>query len=148
MSIDPNKAFGMKATNKSYTLEFKRDVVTGTTEVTAIDHETPKMSVSQRLAAAWQILTGKATLGEFVFPMRLRNSDFYHMSYVYRPEKKVEQPIIYGETNSLASADGSTEKKLKALANSPKTGTPRTNAPKKPRKPKEPITGSTQKTEL
>jgi len=90
MSIDPNKSFGMKATNRSYTLEFKRDAVRGTTEVTAVDMESPKMGFGERLRTAWSILTGKKTVGEQVFPIHLRNSDFYHLSYIYRPKEAVK----------------------------------------------------------
>lgn len=93
MSIDPNKAFGMKATNKSYTLEFRRED-NGTTELTATDLETVKMSFAERFSAAWAILTGKKRIGELVFPIRLRNTDFYHLSFIYRPEKKAaEKPV-------------------------------------------------------
>lgn len=93
MSIDPNKAFGMKATNKSYTLEFRRED-NGTTELTATDMESLKMSFAERFSAAWAILTGKKRIGELVFPIRLRNTDFYHLSFIYRPEKKVaDKPV-------------------------------------------------------
>ena len=86
MSIDPNKAFGMKAVNKAYTLEFRAEG--GMTELSVTDMETAKMSVSQRLGTAWAILTGKKTVGELASPIRLRNADFYHLSFIYRPDKE------------------------------------------------------------
>lgn len=127
MSIDPNKAFGMKATNRSYTLEFKRDAVRGTTEVSAVDMETPKMSFGQRFGAAWKIITGKNTIGDQVFPLYLRNSDFYHMSYIYRPKENVAEKT----TEVQAGAAVSTEKQKR----SPKTVKPNSSEKKNLVKP-------------
>jgi hypothetical protein len=139
MSIDPNKAFGMKATNRSYTLEFKRDAVRGTTEVSAVDMETPKMSFGQRLGAAWAILTGKKTIGDQVFPLSLRNSDFYHMSYIYRPKETVAEKSV----EVHASTPVSTEKKKRGpkapKANSSETSkTEKSTASKTRRGPSRP----------
>lgn len=92
MSIDPNKSFAMKATNRLYTLEFKKDT-SGSTEITAVDSETPALSFGKRLAIAWAILTGQKSLGECVFPIRLRNTDLYNMSYIHRPDKVVERIV-------------------------------------------------------
>jgi len=136
MSIDPNKAFGMKACNKAYTLEFKRDGINGTTEISATDAETSRMSFGQRFNAAWRILTGKTSIGEMVFPIRLRNSDFYHMSYIYRPEKKAENVVETKVTKTPAEGKKpATEKAAKA---------PSATA-KKPRKPKT-VTSETTET--
>jgi hypothetical protein len=119
MSIDPNKAFGMKATNSAYTLEFSRDSSTGITRVTAVDMESPKMTFSQRLKVAIAILFGKANIGDLVFPLSLRNSDFYHMSYIYRPEKKVEVKAV-----------PPTESEVPAKPKAKKPGRPKTKKPK------------------
>jgi len=129
MSIDPNKAFGMKATNRLYTIEFKRDAVNGTTEVTAVDNETRTLSFTQRFKAAWAILTGKVSFGELVFPLRLRNTDLYHMSYLHRPDKVAKtEPVTSEATASKANA----QPKVKTEAQS--------KAPRKPRAPKAPKT--------
>jgi hypothetical protein len=129
MSIDPNKAFGMKATNRSYTLEFKRDAVRGTTEVSAVDMETPKMGFGERLSAAWAILTGKKTIGDQVFPLHLRNSDFYHMSYIYRPKEVVAEKAV--EVKASAAPAATEKKKRGPKATSSETPkTEKTGAPK------------------
>jgi len=136
MSIDPNKAFGMKATNRLYTIEFKRDAVNGTTEVTAVDNETRTLSFVQRLKAAWAVLTSKVSFGELVFPLRLRNTDLYHMSYIYRPEKaaKPESPV----TSEAPVAK--TPKAAKPKVEKPVATEAAPKAPRKPRAPKAPKT--------
>lgn len=127
MSINPNKSFGMKATNKSYTLEFRRNE--STTEVTATDLETKKMDFGQRVATAWSILTGTKSIGEYVFPMRLRNTDFYHLSFIYRPEK-VDKPMAI----KAASAEKNSNTNKVAIKNKVKktqsNRKPKTVAPK------------------
>jgi len=139
MSIDPNKAFGMKATNRLYTIEFKRDAVNGTTEVTAVDNETRTLSFVQRLKAAWAVLTSKLSFGELVFPFRLRNTDLYHMSYIYRPEKA-------GKSEETKTAEAPVAKSA-AKPKAPKAAKPKVEKevtsevkPKAPRKPKAPKT--------
>ncbi len=138
MSIDPNKAFGMKATNKSYTLSFEKDIRVGLTNLNATDLESPKMSFRERLSIAWAILRG-ANVGDFVFPLYLRNSDLYHMSYVHRPEKeKVEKAVTPSEPKE--------EKVATMKPAAPKK--PKSAAPKKPRKPRAPKAApTTPKTE-
>jgi len=116
MSIDPNKSFGMKATNKTYTLEFRKDAGSGMTTLTAVDGQTTKMSFGQRFAAAWAILTGKKTLGDLVFPLQLRNADFYHMSYIHRPNDSSKE-IKKDEKKS-------TSRKPKAETTETSTSTP------------------------
>jgi hypothetical protein len=138
MSIDPNKAFGMKATNKSYTLEFRRED-NGVTTLKATDLETAKMTFGQRLSAAWSILTGKKTFGDFVFPIKLRNIDFYHMSYIYRPEKVVEKsasapaPAPKSETAAKPKAAKPKTEKAVTTEGAPKA----TSKPRKPRAPRQ-----------
>jgi hypothetical protein len=135
MSIDPNKAFGMKATNKSYTLSFEKDIRVGLTNLNATDLESPKMSFRERLSIAWAILRG-ANVGDFVFPLYLRNSDLYHMSYVHRPEKE----------KAVAPSEPKEEKVATMKPAAPKK--PKSTAPKKPRKPRAPKAApTTPKTE-
>lgn len=102
MKLDASRAFAMKAYNRSYTLQFSMDNGNGMTTITAVDMETPAMSFFQRLKLATDIIFGKTNIGDLVFPLRVRNNDFYHMSYLYRPEKKVEvkaqpQPAVEPE---------------------------------------------------
>jgi len=136
MSIDPNKAFAMKATNRLYTLEFKKDATNGTTEVTAVDNETPTLSFGERFSIAWAILTGKKRVGEFVFPFRLRNSDLYNMSYIFRAEKVVEKIVEKIVEVPAKSATAVTAKVQK----------PKDKKPSKPRTPRKPKTETTTAT--
>ena len=136
MSIDPNKAFGMKATNKSYTLEFRRED-NGTTELSATDMETLKMSFGQRLAAAWAILTGKTRIGELVFPIRLRNTDFYHLSFIYRPEKKAaDKPVTEAPKTVAKPAKAAKPKAEKSVETAKATAEKPVKKVRAPRKPK------------
>jgi hypothetical protein len=149
MSIDPNKAFGMKATNRLYTIEFKRDAVNGTTEVTAVDSETRTLSFAQRLKAAWAVLIGKLSFGELVFPFRLRNTDLYHMSYIYRPEKVAKsEDTKDAPTPAKAPVAKSAAKPKAQKAAKPKVEKEVTTeaAPKAPRKPRAPKAPKTDKT--
>ena len=94
------KSFMMKAIGRSYTLVFSMDAATNQTTVDAIDMESPRLTFMERLKIAASIISGSKNLSELVFPFRLRNSDFYNCSFIYRPEKKVEvkaQPVE-GET--------------------------------------------------
>lgn len=139
MSIDPNKSFAMKATNRLYTLEFKKDVANGTTEVTAVDNETPTLSFGERFSIAWAILTGKKKVGECVFPFRLRNSDLYNMSYIHRPEKVVEKIV-----EKIVEVPAKTVKAT--VAASKPVQRPKDKKPSTPRAPRKPKT-ETAKTE-
>jgi cell division septation protein DedD len=136
MSIDPNKAFGMKATNRLYTIEFRRDTVNGTTEVTAVDNETRTLSFVQRLKAAWAVLTGKSSFGELVFPLRLRNTDLYHMSYIYRPEKVAKSETSVTSETPTAKAPKAAKPKVEKTV----TTEAKPKAPRKPKAPKAPKT--------
>lgn len=140
MSIDPNKAFGMKATNRLYTIEFKRDAVNGTTEVTAVDNETKTLSFGLRLKAAWAILTGKLSFGQLVFPFRLRNTDLYHMSYIYRPEKVAKDaPTPAAKTVAKPKPPKAVKLKAEPIENGT-TSEPKPKAPRKNKTPKAPKT--------
>jgi hypothetical protein len=141
MSIDPNKTFGMKATNKSYTLSFDKDMKTSLTKVSAVDMESQNMTFGQRFKMAWAILTG-GNLADQVFPIYLRNSDFYHLSYVYRPEKLVD------ETAKMSAAKpAKTPKAAKPKADKPAGETAKkANKPRKPRAPKKTTTAATTAT--
>lgn len=90
------KSFMMKAIERPYTLVFSMDPITKQTTVDAIDMETPRLSFMQRLKIAFSLLTGSKNMSEYMFPLQIRNSDFYNYSFIYRPEKKVEvkaQPV-------------------------------------------------------
>jgi hypothetical protein len=113
--IDPKKAFGMKATNSSYTLEFKKN--DATTTITAIDLQTRKLSFWQRLSAAWSILWGSKDFGEYVFPLQMRTADFYYMSYIFRPEAEkkassngVHEPATRSTTAAKPAEDAPKKK--------------------------------------
>jgi hypothetical protein len=149
MSIDANKAFGMKASNRNYTLEFRKDS-NGTTEVTITDSE--QMTVLNRLKAAWEIITGSKTPAELAFPIRLRNSDFYHMSYIYRPNKETKTADSPKVEKFVKKAEPTIEKvkKEEAAPAVEKAAAPKARKARKPRKKASENTtvDSTEKTAL
>lgn len=109
MSIDPNKAFGMKAANKTYTLEFKKES-NGYTQLEVVDGESKKFSLADRINIAWKLVTGRLKITDLVFPISLRNSDFYHMSYIYRPVSEKNEETVQAPKAKREKAEGDATK--------------------------------------